>query len=38
LSGKNTAATDFSKNKTLKQQREMLPVYEVRDEIHKIIR
>lgn len=31
LSGKNTAATDFSKNKTLKQQREMLPVYEVRD-------
>ena len=31
LSGKRVAATDFSRNKTLKQQREMLPVYEVRE-------
>ena len=30
-SGKKAAATDFSKNKTLKEQREMLPVFEVRD-------
>ena len=27
LHNKNVAATDFSRNKTLKQQREMLPVY-----------
>ena len=31
LGGKRVAATDFSRNKTLKEQREMLPVYEVRD-------
>lgn len=38
LSGKKTAATDFSKNKTLKEQREMLPVFEVRDELRRLIR
>lgn len=31
LNGKRVAATDFSRNKTLKQQREMLPVFEVRE-------
>lgn len=30
LNGKRVAATDFSRNKTFKQQREMLPVFEVR--------
>lgn len=38
LSGKKTAATDFSKNKTLKEQREMLPVFEVRDELRRLFR
>ena len=38
LNGKKVAATDFSKNKTLKQQREMLPIYEVREELRKLIR
>ena len=38
LGGKKVAATQFSRNKTLKQQREMLPVYEVRDELRKLIR
>ena len=38
LGGKRVAATDFSRNKTLKEQREMLPVYEVRDQIRKVIR
>ena len=27
LNNKRVAATDFSRNKTFKQQREMLPVY-----------
>lgn len=38
LNGKKIGATDFSKNKTLKQQREMLPVFEVRDELRKLLR
>ena len=38
LGGKNVAATDFSRNKTLKEQREMLPIFEVRDELRKMIR
>ena len=37
LSGKRSAATDFSRNKTLKEQREMLPIFEVREELSKII-
>ena len=31
LNKKRVAATDFSRNKTLKQQRQMLPIFEVRD-------
>jgi len=38
LSKKVVAASDFTKNKTLKEQREYLPVYEVRDDLRKIIR
>jgi pre-mRNA-splicing factor ATP-dependent RNA helicase DHX38/PRP16 len=38
LSKKTVAVSDFSKNKTMKEQREFLPVYEVRDELRKIIR
>jgi pre-mRNA-splicing factor ATP-dependent RNA helicase DHX38/PRP16 len=35
---KRVAATDFSRNKTLKQQREMLPIFEVREDLRKLIR
>jgi pre-mRNA-splicing factor ATP-dependent RNA helicase DHX38/PRP16 len=38
LSGKQVKATDFSRNKTFKEQREMLPVFEVREEIRRLIR
>ena len=30
--------SDFAKNKSLKQQREYLPVFEVREELRKVIR
>lgn len=32
------AVSDFAKNKTLKEQREYLPVFEVRDDLRKVIR
>ena len=39
LLGKKTeAVSDFAKNKTLKEQREYLPIYEVRDELVRLIR
>jgi pre-mRNA-splicing factor ATP-dependent RNA helicase DHX38/PRP16 len=38
LAKKNEAVSDFAKNKTLKEQREYLPIYEVRDELVRLIR
>ena len=35
---KTEAVSDFAKNKTLKEQREYLPIYEVRDELVRLIR
>ena len=34
---KTEAVSDFAKNKTLKEQRQFLPIYEVRDELMKVI-
>ena len=35
---KLAAVSQFARNKTIKQQREFLPVYEVRDQLRKVIR
>lgn len=35
---KNEAVSDFAKSKTIKEQREYLPVYSVRDELLTVIR
>ena len=34
---KNEAVSDFAKNKTIKEQREFLPVFQVREELMKVI-
>jgi len=38
LRKKNEAVSEFAKSKTLKEQREYLPVYSVRDELMTVIR
>jgi pre-mRNA-splicing factor ATP-dependent RNA helicase DHX38/PRP16 len=38
LKTKNEAVSDFAKSKTIKEQREYLPVYSVRDELLTVIR
>ena len=34
---KNIAVSDFAKNKTFKEQKEFLPIFEVREELRKIV-
>lgn len=38
MRAKSEAVSDFAKSKSLKQQREYLPVYSVRDELLTVIR
>ncbi|GAB5360696.1 hypothetical protein AAMO2058_000649300 [Amorphochlora amoebiformis] len=38
MKGKTQAASEFAKTKTIKQQREFLPIYTVRDELLQIVR
>jgi pre-mRNA-splicing factor ATP-dependent RNA helicase DHX38/PRP16 len=38
LRKKNEAVSEFAKSKTIKEQREYLPVYSVRDELMTVIR
>ena len=38
LKKKNEAVSEFAKSKTIKEQREYLPVYSVRDELMTVIR
>ena len=37
MSDKNVAVSDFAKKKTIKEQREFLPIYAVRQEVRVIV-
>lgn len=38
MTGKSKAVSDFAKSKTMKEQRESLPIYTVRDELLDVLR